>query len=177
MVGLGDLSPDLPMDSTAYGVSAEGSVVVGSAESLAFQKEAFRWTTGGGMVGLGVLPGHTESFAQDVSADGSVVVGSSYNPEVGGTDAFIWDAAHGMRSVRDVLVAQGLNLNGWSLFSAEAISDDGLTIIGRGNNPSGLGEQWIATVPEPTTLSLLAVAGLAAARRPRAKKPGGRKGA
>ena len=40
--------------------------------------EAFRWTTGGGMVGLGDLPGgNFYSDADGVSGDGSVVVGCS----------------------------------------------------------------------------------------------------
>ena len=40
------------------------------------KEEAFRWTSGGGMVGLGDLPGGSSaSFATGVSADGSVIVG------------------------------------------------------------------------------------------------------
>src|ERR1017187_6758342 len=40
-------------DSSASGVSADGSVVVGTIAS----NQAFRWTAGSGMVGLGYLPG------------------------------------------------------------------------------------------------------------------------
>ena len=39
-------------DSGAYGVSADGSVVVGVSSS-ASGPQAFRWTSDGGMVGLG----------------------------------------------------------------------------------------------------------------------------
>ena len=43
-------------ESYGFGVSADGSVVVGQSSS-ASGIEAFRWTSGGGMVGLGDLPG------------------------------------------------------------------------------------------------------------------------
>jgi probable HAF family extracellular repeat protein len=41
--------------SEAYGVSADGSVVVGWAENAAGQWRAFRWTASGGMQNLGTL--------------------------------------------------------------------------------------------------------------------------
>ena len=42
--------------SSALGVSATGLVVVGESESTS-GTQAFRWTSGGGIVGLGDLPG------------------------------------------------------------------------------------------------------------------------
>ena len=69
------------------------------------------------MVGLGTLPGGSRnSTARGVSADGSIIVGQCYGEA--GFEAFIWDAAIGMRSVRQVLVSQfdlGANLAGWKL--------------------------------------------------------------
>jgi probable HAF family extracellular repeat protein len=53
--GLGDLAGG-SFSSFAIGVSADGSVVVGQGLS-ASGSEAFRWTSGTGMVGLGDLPG------------------------------------------------------------------------------------------------------------------------
>ncbi|NRA00706.1 MAG: PEP-CTERM sorting domain-containing protein, partial [Myxococcales bacterium] len=86
-VGLGDL-PGWLFSSSALGVSADGSVVVGSSAS-ASGWEAFRWTQGGGMVGLGDLPGGTfYSGARAVSADGSVVVGWAVSAS--GHEAFRW---------------------------------------------------------------------------------------
>jgi uncharacterized membrane protein len=46
--------------------------------------EAFRWTAQTGMVGLGPVPGFSNSVAYDTSADGTVVVGT--------TDAFFEEA-------------------------------------------------------------------------------------
>src|SRR5262245_34961697 len=42
-------------ESVARGVSAVGSIVVGSGPSISGVEEAFRWTSGSGMVGLGDL--------------------------------------------------------------------------------------------------------------------------
>ena len=75
MVGLGDLPG--ASASAAFGTSADGSVVVGYSIFVS-SSEAFRWTSGGGMVGLGELPGGSfTSDAFSTSADGSVVVGGS----------------------------------------------------------------------------------------------------
>jgi probable HAF family extracellular repeat protein len=73
----------------AFGVSVDGSVVVGDSG-----QQAFRWTQSGGIAGLGFLSGQTSSSAVDVSANGSVVVGSSSNP--GNEQAFRWTQSGGM---------------------------------------------------------------------------------
>lgn len=167
---LGDL-PGGSFGSTATGVSADGSVVVGwsYAGPAIGTAEAFRWTSDGGMVGLGDLPGGVRaSYAHDISADGSIIVG--YGESANGQEAFVWDAANGMRSVSDLLTGLGVDLTGWTLTSANAISADGTTIVGNGINPSGRSEAWLARipVPEPTTSMMLTAAIiLAAFRRPR----------
>jgi len=143
MVGLGDL-PGGTVGSSAKGVSADGSVVVGQSDS-ASGEEAFRWTSTGGMVALGDLPGGSfDSSAHGVSADGSVVLG--YGNSASGREAFIWDATNGMRNLKDVLVNDhGLDLTGWTPAAAK-ISSDSLTIVGSGQNPSGDTEGWIASL-------------------------------
>ncbi len=148
LVGLGDL-PGGVFGSRALGMSCDGSVVVGASETAA-GTEAFRWTQAGGMISLGDLPGGiVYGTAEDVSGDGSVVVG--FGAVAGGTnDAFIWDAQHGMRNLRDVFVAMGMQgLQGWHLISAYAITADGLTIAGDGTNPEGGEEGWVAYIGQP----------------------------
>jgi probable HAF family extracellular repeat protein len=83
--------------STAYGVSAIGSVVVGYASNASGQYRAFRWTASGGMRDLGTLGG-VGSAAYDVSADGSVVVGEAADA-TGALRAFRWTAAGGMQNL------------------------------------------------------------------------------
>lgn len=137
-------------DSRAMGISADGSTVVGWAESNRGQ-QAFLYRADVGMIGLGMLPSRfpSTSEATDVSGDGRIVVGRSE------TQAFIYDPENGMRSLRDYLVSLGLNLTGWSLDIATSISDDGRTIVGRGLNPLGRDEAWVAIIPEPSTTALL----------------------
>ena len=150
IVGLDDL-PGGEFKSYAFDISADGSVVVGYGYSDSGQ-EAYRWTSGSGMVGLGDLPGGDfSSCAYAVSADGSVIVGTSESSSAWlGDEAFIWDQTNGMRNLRDVLVNDyGLDLTGWTLYVAKGISDDGLTIVGSGNNPDGYQEGWIAILPGP----------------------------
>lgn len=153
-------------------LSADGSTIIG--QGAGFDGFAFRWTAEDGIRDLGDLPGgRMESGAYGVSADGSVIVGSSSSgfisidpPSLFPTyEAFIWDAEHGMRSLRDVLQSDyRLDLSGWTLLDATAISADAQIICGNGVNPVGYAEPWIVHLPEPGTL-LLACAALAVLRR------------
>lgn len=79
--------------SGATGVSADGSVVVGSGSATTGHR-AFRWTEQTGMVPLELLPGQLDNYAQDVSADGSVIVGQSRI--TGGRTIFRWTESTGM---------------------------------------------------------------------------------
>ncbi len=143
MVGLGDLPGGL-FDSDARAISADGSVIVGSGRSAA-GFEAFRWTSDGGMVSLGDLPGGAvNAAAQGASADGSVIVG--FAESASGAEAFIWDRANGMQSLAEVLNAAGIDLTGFSLDAANAVSEDGRSIVGSGD---GFNEGWLATLDCP----------------------------
>jgi probable HAF family extracellular repeat protein len=153
MQSLGVLPNAPAQTSRAYGISADGSAVVGWSSSpngdYNYQAEAFRWTATTGMQGLGDLPGgYFDSWAWATSADGAVVVGTSltdlYN------EAFIWDADHGMRRLQTVLETEyGLNLTGWTLEYATAVSPDGHALVGWGINPAGWREAWLAVLPPP----------------------------
>jgi probable HAF family extracellular repeat protein len=150
MEGLGSLQPGLVPDGSAFGVSSEGTVIVGYSYNLAGCIEAFRWTEERGMEGLGDLPGgEFRSIALDVSRDGAVLVGegaiAAWDPDVAGREAFMWDRYHGMRSLKQVLEREcGFRLDGWHLTSAEGVSDDGLTVTGLAIDPSGERSGWVA---------------------------------
>ena len=93
-VGLGFLDPNAPLPfgpfSSARGVSADGAVIVGSSKNINDFTEAYMWTQGTGIQGLGFLaPNFPSSTAFAVSADGSVIVGASANSNRDG-EAFRW---------------------------------------------------------------------------------------
>ena len=164
-------------EASAWGVSADGHVIVGYYAGANYAG-AFRWTEATGMVGLGSLPDGA-SWPNDVSEDGLVVVGRSGGQAfiwsevegmrgigsgsaqgvsgdgtvVGQNDsgAFIWDANHGMQNLKNVLEnAYGLDINGWRLGYCSDISADGRTIVGTGNDPNGHMQAWMAIIEGPT---------------------------
>jgi len=143
VVGLGFLPGGLPIGE-AYGVSADGQVVVGRSNSAQGAEHAFLWTSVTGMIGLGDLPGGAfGSVAYGVSADGSRVVGVGRTAL--GDEAFLWEQGIGMQRLQDVLAERlGLDLDGWTLQFATAITPDGRVVTGWGVNPSGDREAWVA---------------------------------
>ena len=168
------------IDSYADGVSADGSVVVGTSRTASGLRP-FRWTADGGMTLLG---GTAVQPAYDVTPDGSVVVGTNFrwtqasgyrqvlygtafgvsadgNTVVGGLDAaFIWDGSSAPpRLLKDVLEDDfGHDLTGWTLRTAEDISNDGTTIVGDGTNPQGQAEAFMAVIPEPASVLMCSIA-------------------
>ena len=80
-------------DSAAYGVSKNGSVIVGVGTSAA-GVEAVRWVNGGAPISLSDFAGGgTQSSANGVSGDGGIIVGEG--TDTVGSKAFIWDNKHG----------------------------------------------------------------------------------
>jgi probable HAF family extracellular repeat protein len=159
-------SGGLSILGAATAVSPDGSILAGSVYT-GEATYAFLWTPTGKLETLGDLPGglvYSEALA--VSGDGSVVVGYGTN-SANELEAFIWDRPHGLRSLKDALVSEfGLtNLAGWTLAKAQDITPDGLTVVGYGIDPSGQQEAWMARLPEPATLALVAVGGVALLRR------------
>jgi len=148
---LGDL-PGGAHQSEAWDITPDGRTIVGQG-AVVGGNAAFRWTdpaTGGiGFESLGDLPGGSvECLAKAVSADGSVVVG--YGTTSSGLRAFIWTEAAGMQLLEKALADQGLALNGWTLSLANDVSADGLTIVGRGEDPFGVVRGWVAQLAPET---------------------------
>lgn len=145
--------------TTAFGVSADGSTIVGQSAN-----QAFRWTSGGGMVSLGSLGTWTSSRAIAASADGSTIVGWASSSNAGAS--FIWTSAGGMQGLAAYLASNGINVAPWSNLNIQAISADGRTFVGAGSY-GGQTVGFVATIPGPGAIALLGVAGAALARRRR----------
>jgi probable HAF family extracellular repeat protein len=152
LVSLGQLADAPGVSSAATAVSADGSAVVGYADTLT-GKQAFRWTEAGGMVGLGWLTGATahSSEANGVSADGLSVVGNSIN-ESTDIQALVWTPTGGMIGLADPggieSKALGIAANSsvvvggyWSAFGFQACRwTDSQGLEGLGDFPGGLYE-------------------------------------
>ena len=146
MRGLGVLASDndpvvgtMTPSSRAYAVSADGSTVVGISRGVGAGDipEAFRWTSAGGMVGLGILAGGTYSIANGVNANGTVVVGSADQPtplipSIRGAYATRWSAAGGLQTVSDWLTANGVAVGSNTFTDAVAVDASGNAVIGKG---------------------------------------------
>ncbi len=139
--GAGTMTDLRPATSSALAVSSDGSVIVGLGTGM----RAFRWTQAGGVVDLGVLPGHSRAMATAVSADGQVVVGISSSKfilapypdarpsyDIEASRAFRWTQATGIQDLNTLLTAAGVDLKGVTLLSALGLSSDGQTIVGSG---------------------------------------------
>ena len=133
MSGLGDL-PGGPFSSSAYGISFNGSIIVGLSLSGTQEYQGFRWTASTGMRGLGFLtpaPGlQRYSLAEAISADGTIIVGESRSVAAGnGYEAVRWTPT-GIQALGDL---PGGGFQSW----AYAVSGDGSVVVGRGSVPGG----------------------------------------
>jgi probable HAF family extracellular repeat protein len=126
--GLGDLSGG-SFNSQALGVSADGSVVVGTATTASGQ-QAFRWTKSTGMASLGNLPNNSfkQSSASRISADGSTIVG--WGDPVG--NGWNWNTNKGFRWTQAGGMVDIGSLNGSTHYFPEDVSADGSVVVGTG---------------------------------------------
>ncbi|MGL5167813.1 MAG: autotransporter domain-containing protein [Afipia sp.] len=167
-VGLGtlDTMANVSASSKATAVSADGQVIVGNSTSDTYQMrgEAFRWTQGTGMVGLGTLTGTalgSYSVANAVNANGSVIVGQSSSNTVidpifmSSGEAFRWTQATGMVGL-GTLAPSDIESN------ALAVSADGSVIVGYSRNDSWVSTafRWTESTGMKSVQSLLTAAGV-----------------
>jgi probable HAF family extracellular repeat protein len=145
--------------SAAESVSADGSTIVGESANPEKYSEAFRWTAGDGIEGLGFLARQgvePQSRAEAVSGDGAVVVGSSINPD-GQSEPFRWTRDKGMQPLgyigkadsnggftRDPRPGFGAKFES----SALAVSGDGKTVVGDSISLDGDYQPFIWTEAE-----------------------------
>ena len=130
MTGIGDL-PGGDFFSRAFGVSGDGSLVVGESLRNNNLLEAFIYDVDSStMTGIGDLPGGLfRSSANAISVDGSTVVGQSTSDN--GNEAFIYDVGTGtMTGIGDLA-------GGGFLSEAFGVSADGSTVVGSSSNDSG----------------------------------------
>ncbi len=99
MVDLGTLGGS---NSNAFGVSADGLIVIGQSQNEFGFEEAFRWTATEGMTRLSGLPTDKGSIARAISGNGQVIVGTIYSvlePAIEDTP-FRWSEAVGLETLQ-----------------------------------------------------------------------------
>lgn len=125
-------------------MTSQGPVVLGRALSV----DPFRWSQTTGSQLLGSLPGGIgKPVAKAMSGDGSRIVGTQQTSS--GSNATLWTPSGQVRALKDVLVndyGMGQELQGWTLSTANDISESGRTIVGSGINPQGKPESWITSL-------------------------------
>lgn len=124
-LGLGHLPGGV--GGKAFGVSADGRVVVGIGDSDVSDREPFRWTAAG-MQGLGLMPNGLFASCNAVSGDGSTAVGEMILP----SQAYRWTLAGGYELL-DVLPGY----TGGSS-QAYAVSGDGSVVVGESVSTLGV---------------------------------------
>jgi probable HAF family extracellular repeat protein len=165
LVDLGVFPSIVEPRDRASDVSADGAVVVGRARTSEVDYRAFRWTSQTGMQNIDTLLNSRNSDAIAVSADGTTIVGGALLPNFNNFSATIWDEAHGMRLLADVLTLEfGLDLQGVEMWTAMAVSADGNVFAGRGiknfdgNNQTVAWRVDLNPIPEPHSLALVLLA-------------------
>ena len=107
--------------SVAVAMSANTSIVAGTAASTMGTLQAVRWTQATGMTGLGFLPGgYNNTVAAGISADGTTLIVNALNGPY--TQAAYWTQAPGM-------VPLGF-FPGGSQSNATAVNANGSVIVG-----------------------------------------------
>ncbi|MBL0921691.1 MAG: hypothetical protein IBJ10_06130 [Phycisphaerales bacterium] len=125
----------------AYGVNADGTIIVGDWWDPSEAKVVMTvWTWNGAAYtrqSFGALPGTSPNFGGSwlsaVSADGTVAVGGNrYSQSPGGPmDGLVWTAQSGLMRDTDFLASLGLSVPANSdIRTFDAVSGDGRVIVG-----------------------------------------------
>ena len=158
--------------------TAGSGVIVGYDQDLTANnyKHGFYYPQGAaGMTLLRELAGDVLSEAIDVRVIGGNMIIGGYSSDGTAETAVVWDTTgvwdgSGLAmSVKDLLTGAGLDTSAWSSLSrVTSLSDNGGTVAGWGIwAADGTTRGFVASIPEPATLALLTLGGLAFLRRRR----------
>jgi hypothetical protein len=170
------LLPTVPNARIGYAqpvaTNGDGSVVVGSADMPGTQSrtDAVRWRDGAIQV-LTPPPAALRSRASGVTDDGLTVIGTvSFTG--GNIQPSVWREETGWVPLAEYLRGQGLEIPAnYRLGSEFSISGDGRTIAGAfRDTTTNEVAVFIAVIPTPNTLGVLALVGVVCTRRARVRR-------
>jgi probable HAF family extracellular repeat protein len=116
-VGLGDISGHAVYQTSAWGVSFNGSVVAGWDNGDTTGERGYLWTQNNGMRGLTDPPTTPSSRAYAMTPNAKVIVGTWSPPGFTGYEAVRWVAGKGMQELGDLpggyrnSIAKGVSAN------------------------------------------------------------------
>jgi probable HAF family extracellular repeat protein len=136
-----------PRDINANAISPDGTVIVGHYYVL-FSNNPVRWVNGD-LIPLEKPEGYDYCRAWDVSNGGEVIIGDASSPGLD-TQVVLWRRSkdYTVEFLKDILEDHGIDLEGFQLTWASAISADGFTVVGIGNGPGVNQEGWVVRFPE-----------------------------
>jgi uncharacterized membrane protein len=118
--------------SHGWGVSADGSVVIGDAKSSTGGFAAARWVDGQmEFIGSDNTFG-ADSVARDISDDGTLILGSVLQGDSTWNWGFLFDTTHRLRSVYRMLIDANVDISGLGAVDVGHMSSDGRRIAGLG---------------------------------------------
>lgn len=144
ITSLGD-EPGGSHHSGALSLSPSGQYVAGFV-GTGSGHEGFVWHASTGRVAIGDIDGGAYFSELWSVSDTGVAVGIASS--VHGDEAIVWDACHGMRTLRSLIETQGRSLAEYWSITARAISADGLTVTGWAMRDGAL-EGYVARLPVP----------------------------
>jgi len=159
------LAGNVATQGQGIGISDNGTYTTGYLSKDAGGYNGFRWSpSDASSMALVPFGSDTLSWGGD-AADNGMVAGWTYNP----TNSYrvcVWDSDGTPQLLYDFLVSLGVDMSGWQrLTKAYSITPDGKYISGYGLTTAGREEGFVAFIPEPATMLLLALGGLALRRR------------
>lgn len=153
--------------SRGNALSGNGQVVYGiyqwsfAASVPSSGASLFRWTAATG----------TTLISPVLSAFGTTEVSTNGDYWVLSDGSVYSHAAGSILTPAQLFTASNIDFTNWASLRISQVSGDGLTFAGVGNYTTSSGtildQAWIATIPSPTSLSVLGIAGLATMRRRR----------
>lgn len=133
--GVEQIPDGLPIGSTPWDISADGSVIVGAYTHLVGDlgtRDAFVWSASGGFINLTTESGECCDSAWAVSADGTVVIGTARHQ---GTDrAFRWSSGDGLSFMAMP--------EGFVATYGSDVTGDGRIIVGTGLTTAAVATIW-----------------------------------